>query len=67
MSSACAIPTHPSWRGVSQAKIKFSKARVKFAALQQVRLKGVAWFAGLGFAGCCVLRGDVRTVGAAAI
>jgi hypothetical protein len=45
------LPTRPAWRGVSQAKINFSKARRRFVATQQSVLWRAVLLAGLGFAG----------------
>jgi hypothetical protein len=67
MVSACVCPTRPAWRGVSQAKINFSKARAGFVAMQQDALWCAARLAGLGFAGNWRLSGGKRAASAAAI
>ncbi|SOE71341.1 hypothetical protein SAMN05446635_4040 [Burkholderia sp. OK233] len=51
MGSGYGCPTHPVWRGVSQAKINFSKRWSGGAAVQQLTVCHGLVLAGLGFAG----------------
>jgi hypothetical protein len=55
MGAGCGRPTHPAWRGVSQAEINFSKKVEGCAAVQQLLVWGGLLAAGLGFVGDMVL------------
>ncbi|CAB3645270.1 hypothetical protein R8871_00677 [Paraburkholderia graminis C4D1M] len=60
MQPARRTPAHQAWRGVSQAKINFSKADAKFAAPQQGARKAPGGSRRLvlgGAAGCSHQRG----------
>jgi hypothetical protein len=51
MGSGDACPTHPAWRGVSQAEINFSKGWGMHAAMQQWAVCDGWALVGLGFVG----------------
>jgi hypothetical protein len=55
MGAGYGRPTHPAWRGVSQAEINFSKKVGGCAAVQQLLVSGGLLAVGLGFVGDMVL------------